>query len=108
MRSTGKVGIPQTALAMYTNGNLLTVELEGKRYRGTYRIVDSQLVVEAHGLGSTSIDATIVDCELGEPTQRLAALTFAQFIKENIDEHADQLALAVQGSTTQVCLLGGA
>ena len=90
---------------MYTNGNLLTVELDGTRYRGTYRIEDRQLVVEAHGLGRRTVDASIVDCELGEPTQRLAALTFAQFIKENIEEHQDLLSLAVQGSTTQICVM---
>jgi hypothetical protein len=91
---------------MDMNSRLLTVELDGTRYRGAYRIEGQSLIVEAHGLGQKVVDASIVDFELGEPTERLAKLTFAQFIKEKVDREKDRLSLVVQGSTTQISLIG--
>lgn len=91
---------------MFNGCHLLTVELDGTRYRGAYRVEGEELIIEAHGLGKKIIDATIVEGQLGEPTKRLAQLAFAEFIKENAELDGDRLSLAVQGATTQVALFG--
>ena len=90
---------------MVDNSHVLTVELDGTRYRGACRIEGQNLIVEAHGLGRKVVDASIVDCDWGEPARRLANLTLAQFIKESEGTAGDLLQLAVQGTTTQICLV---
>ena len=91
---------------MDSNRYLLTVELDGTRYRGAYSLDENHLVVEAHGLGRTEIDAALVDHSLGEPAKKLATIVFTQLIKENVEREPSTLELVAQGTTTQVTFLG--
>ena len=80
--------------------NLLTLKIDGVRYRGVYWIEGQELIVEAHGLGTRSVDASVVDFVLGEPARKLAILLLAQLIKAALNRNDDTLELAAQGSTT--------
>lgn len=88
------------------NRQLLTIELDGTRYRGAYSIEQKHLVIEAHGLGRTEVDASLVDFSLGEPAKKLATLIFTQFIKENVTRGHAIMNLVTQGSTTQIAFTG--
>lgn len=90
---------------MNADRHLITVELQGTRYRGAYALEEGNLVVEAHGLPRKMIDASIVDHSLGEPTTKLAKLVLRELLKENMALGEDTVRLAAQGSTTQVCFL---
>jgi hypothetical protein len=81
---------------------LLTIELDGTRYRGAYSLEQEHLVIEAHGLGRTEVDASLVDYSLGDPAKKLATLIFTQFVKEQVGRGLETASLAIQGSTTQV------
>lgn len=91
---------------MDTQSQLLTVALDGTRYRGAYSLEHGQLIVEAHGLGRKNIDASIIDYAMGEPARKLATIVFTQLIKESVHREDDLLHLATQGTTTQVALIG--
>jgi hypothetical protein len=91
---------------MDKNRQLLTIELDGTRYRGAYSLVREHLVIEASGLGRTAVDASLVDYSLGEPARKLATLIFTQFIKENVTRGHEIMNLVTQGSTTQVTFIG--
>ena len=93
------------AAGMDPNRQVLTIELDGTRYRGAYSIEQEHLVIEAHGLGRTEVDASLVDYSLGEPARKLATLMFTQFIKENVTRDHAVMNLVTQGSTTQVTLI---
>lgn len=86
---------------MEARRNLLTLNLDGTRYRGAYSIEGQELIVEAHGLGRKSVDASIVDFRLGKPAHKLATLIFVQLVKAGLDRNDDTLELVIQGSTTQ-------
>ena len=85
---------------------LLTVELDGTRYRGSYSLDQRYLVIEAHGLGRKNIDASIIDYALGEPARKLATIVFTQLVKESVHRDDDLMHLATQGTTTQVTIIG--
>ena len=85
---------------MSSQRNLLTLKIDGVRYRGVYSIEGRELIVEAHGLGTKSVDASVVDFVLGEPARKLAILLLAQLIKAALNRNDDTLELAAQGSTT--------
>jgi hypothetical protein len=87
---------------MDANRKLLTIELDGTRYRAAYSLEQGRLVIEAHGLGRTEVDASLVDHSLGEPAKKLASFVFRQFVKEHVGGGLDTASLAIQGSTTQV------
>ena len=91
---------------MEANRHLITVELEGTRYRGAYSLEKEHLVIEAAGLGRKRIDASIIDYQLGEPATLLAKLAFTELVKENLGTQT--LELVAQGSTTQIAMLGSA
>ena len=87
---------------------LLTIKLEGTRYRGAYTLDREQLIVEAHGLGRRTVDAALVDYSLGEPAHLLATLVFTQLVKENVERGSEFVNLVAQGATTQINLIGAA
>ena len=91
---------------MNADRHLITVKVEGTRYRGAYALEQGQLVVEAHGLGYKTIDASVVDYALGEPAAKLAKLAFAELVREKLQTRAPCLELVAQGATTQVTFLG--
>lgn len=86
--------------------NLLTLRLDGTRYRGAYAIEGRELIVEAHGLGRRRMDAGIVDYTLGDPAHKLAMLLFTQLVKEHLNRDDDTLQLVIQGATTQPTIIG--
>jgi len=86
--------------------HLITVELDGTRYRGAYALEREYLVVEAYGLGRKEIDASLVDYMLGEPARKLAKLILTELIKEHVGRGHEFIDLVTQGSTTQVTFIG--
>ena len=91
---------------MDTNRNLITVKLDGTRYRGSYALEQEHLVVEAYGLGRKEIGASLIDYTLGEPAEKLATLVFTELVKENVERGHGVNELVAQGSTTQVIFIG--
>jgi hypothetical protein len=91
---------------MDTDRHLLTIRINGVRYRGAYSLERERLIVEAHGLGRTEVDASLVDGALGEPARKLATIIFTQLIRENSGRNDDVMNLVAQGSTTQVTVVG--
>ena len=85
---------------------IITVELDGIRYRGAYTIERANLVVEAHGLGRKETDACLVDYRLGPAAERLASLLFMELVKEHMGGELDLMELVAQGATTQITLIG--
>ena len=91
---------------MNADRHLITVKVGGTRYRGAYALERGQLVVEGHGLGHKTIDASVIDHSLGEPAAKLAKLAFTELVREKLEIRESCLTLVAQGSTTQVTYLG--
>jgi hypothetical protein len=102
MAPVGVYGCVGVSRVMDKSRQLLTIELDGTRYRGAYSLEQDRLVIEAYGLGRTEVDASLVDYCLGEPAHKLAKL-----VRENVSQGSDLINLIAQGSTTQVTFIGG-
>jgi hypothetical protein len=107
MAPVGVYGCVGVSRVMDKSRQLLTIELDGTRYRGAYSLEQDRLVIEAYGLGRTEVDASLVDYCLGEPAHKLAKLIFTQLVRENVSQGSDLINLIAQGSTTQVTFIGG-
>ncbi len=87
-----------------SNRLLITIEYQGRRYRGAYFLSGNQLVVEASGLGQETADATILGRQLGKPAEKLAKLLLTELVKETSGLMRQLPELALEGSTTQLML----
>jgi hypothetical protein len=85
---------------------IVSVHLDGKRYRGAYYFRDGQLVVTAYGLKESSADIALLQGERGKAALNLAKLVLIDMVRASDPMHSMFPALALQGSTTQLCLSG--
>ena len=85
---------------------IVTVHLDGKRYRGAYYFRGEELVVTAYGFKEGSADATILQGERGKAALNLAKLVLIDMVR-SVEGAPDVLPpLALQGTTTRVGITG--
>ncbi len=83
-----------------TVDRIVTVHINGVRYRGAYTIRDEQMVVSAHGLEECSNDVSVLSGESGKAELNLAKLMLVQMVKSTLDVQDPDPGLSLQGSTT--------
>ena len=81
---------------------LVTVHLEGKRYRGAYFYEGEKLVVTAHGLESGSADLAVLAGERGKAAINLAKLVLIDMVRDALNIRQVGPGLSLQGSTTRL------
>jgi len=85
---------------------IVTVHLDGKRYRGAYFFEDDKLVVKAHDLKSSSADLAVLQGERGKAALNLAKLVLIDMVRDALDNRQIDAGLSLQGSTTTL-MCGG-
>ena len=83
---------------------LVTVHLNGERYRGAYYFRDDKLVVTAYGLRESSADLAVLEGERGKAALNLAKLVLIDMVREVVDLDGLNPGLSLQGSTTKLCI----
>jgi len=86
---------------------IVTVHLDGERYRGAYVYEDEMLVVSAHGLETSSADMTVLQGERGKAALNLAKLVLIDMVRDAKDIRQADPGLSLQGSTTRLLCDGG-
>jgi hypothetical protein len=81
---------------------IVTVHLDGERYRGAYYYRDDKLVVTAYGLREGEADLAVLGGERGKASLNLAKLVLIDMVRESIDISCIQPGLSLQGSTTAI------
>ena len=81
---------------------LVTVHLDGERYRGAYFFEGDKLVVKAHGLETSSADMAVLQGERGKAALNLAKLVLIDMVRDAIDVRDVGPGLSLQGSTTRL------
>ncbi|MDH4054199.1 MAG: hypothetical protein OEW73_15135 [Gammaproteobacteria bacterium] len=82
---------------------IVTVHVNGERYRGAYYFRRDKLVVTAYGYQETSVDMAVLNNERGKAALNLAKLVLIDMIKKRRDVHFPYPGLCLQGSTTAIC-----
>ena len=85
---------------------IVTVHLDGKRYRGAYFYKGDKLEVTAHGLKTSSADLAVLQGERGKAALNLAKLVLIDMVRDAMDIRNTDPGLSLQGSTTTL-LCGG-
>jgi hypothetical protein len=82
---------------------IVTVHLDGKRYRGAYYFRGERLIVTAYGLEQSSADMSVLSGERGKAALNLAKLVLIEMVRDagELDDFEPRLSL--QGSTTAIC-----
>ena len=83
---------------------IVTVHLNGERYRGAYYFRGDDLVVTAYGLQESSSDMAVLEGERGKAAFKLAKLVLIDMVRDVMDEGSLDPALSLQGSTTGICI----
>ena len=81
---------------------IVTVHLDGERYRGAYYFVGDELIVTAYGLEQGSANVAILAGERGQAAVNLAKLVLIDMVRSASDASGLYEALCVQGSTTAI------
>ena len=85
---------------------IVTVHLDGERYRGAYYFQGDELIVTAHGLRESSANMSVLQGERGKAALNLAKLVLIDMVRDATDVAVPHPGLSLQGSTTQICLDG--
>ena len=81
---------------------IVTVHLDGQRYRGAYYFQGNELVVNAYGLTQGSADMSALDGERGKAALNLAKLVLIDMVRSAPESSGLHPQLCVQGSTTAI------
>ena len=81
---------------------IVTVHLNGKRYRGAYYYRGEFLVVTAYGLRESSAHMGVLEGERGKAALNLAKLILIDMVRETMDVEGLDPGLSLQGSTTSL------
>jgi hypothetical protein len=81
---------------------IVTVHLDGQRYRGAYYFRGNELVVNAYGLTQGSADMSVLGGERGMAALNLAKLVLIDMVRSASESSGFYEALCVQGSTTAI------
>ena len=82
---------------------LVTVHLDGERYRGAYYFRGDELVVTAYGLQESSANTAVLVGERGKAALNLAKLVLTDMVRDATDVRFVDPGLSLQGSTTRLC-----
>lgn len=85
---------------------IVTVHLDGERYRGAYFFQGEELVVTAYGFRESSASMSVLQGERGKAALNLAKLILIDMVRGEADAAMHDAGLALQGSTTQICVEG--
>ncbi len=83
---------------------LVTVHLNGERYRGAYYFRGEKIVVTAYGLRESSADLAVLEGERGKAALNLAKLVLIDMVREVVDLDGLSPGLSLQGSTTRLSI----
>jgi hypothetical protein len=83
---------------------IVTVHLNGKRYRGAYYYRGEKLVVTAYGLQESSADLAVLEGERGKAALNLAKLVLIDMVRDATDVRGLNPGLSLQGSTTRLSI----
>jgi hypothetical protein len=81
---------------------IVTVHLDGDRYRGAYYFNGDEIVVTAYGLQEASADMAVLAGERGKAALNLAKLVLIDMVRDVVGVHNLHPGLSLQGSTTQI------
>lgn len=81
---------------------IVTVHLDGERYRGAYFYEGDKLVVTAYGLETSSADMSVLQGERGKAALNLAKLVLIDMVRDALDIRLKDPGLSLQGSTTHL------
>ena len=81
---------------------IVTVHLDGERYRGAYHFHKDELLVTAYGLRDTTTDMKILGGERGKAALNLAKLVLIDMVRDGTDVKLRDPGLSLQGSTTRL------
>jgi hypothetical protein len=84
---------------------IVTVHLDGERYRGAYYYQGEELVVKAYGLKKSTANMAFLQGERGKASYNLAKLVLIDMVRDATDVLRLHPGLSLQGSTT-ICLQG--
>jgi len=85
---------------------IVTVHLDGERYRGAYYFRDDVLVVSAYGLEESSANMAILQSERGKAALNLAKLVLIDMVRSAAESDDSIPPSMLQGSTTNILLQG--
>ncbi len=81
---------------------IVTVHLDGERYRGSYVFEENELVVTAYGLKQSSADMACLQGERGKAALNLAKLVLINMVRESQAIPSGQPGFSLCGTTTHV------
>lgn len=81
---------------------IVTVHLDGERYRGAYYFSGDELVVTAYGLEQGTADMAVLGGERGKAALNLAKLVLIDMVRDKMDVQHMPPGLSLQGSTTHM------
>jgi hypothetical protein len=84
---------------------VVTVHLDGERFRGAYYFRGDELVVTAYGLKEGSASMAVLQGERGKAALNLAKLVLIDMVRDMLDVEFLPPGLSLQGSTT-ICMQG--
>ncbi len=82
---------------------IVTVHLDGERYRGAYYFCGDELAVTAYGLRESSASMAVLEGERGKAALNLAKLVLIDMVRDAVDVRFMDPGLSLQGSTTRLC-----
>lgn len=82
---------------------IVTVHLDGERYRGAYYFRGEDLVVTAYGLQESAAKLAVLGNERGKAALNLAKLVLIDMVRDRVAASGPDMGLSLQGSTTQIC-----
>ena len=86
---------------------IVTVHLDGERYRGAYFFEGDELVVTAYDLKKSSADMACLQGERGKAALNLAKLVLIDMVRDAMAIPSEHAGLSLQGSTTHMFCGGG-
>ncbi|MDH4071791.1 MAG: hypothetical protein OEV41_01655 [Gammaproteobacteria bacterium] len=81
---------------------IVTVHLDGERYRGAYYFRGNELIVTAYGLREGTADLSVLDGERGKAALNLAKLVLIDMVRETTGIPGMPPGLSLAGSTTAI------
>lgn len=84
---------------------IVTVHLDGERYRGAYYFRGDELIVTGHGLKKSSADMAVLGGEHGKAALNLAKLVLIDMVRDAKGPGLLPPGLSLQGSST-ICMQG--
>lgn len=81
---------------------IVTVTINGIRYRGGYRMVGDEFVVTAYGIKAARMDASLLEDGSPKVAVKLAKLMLTDMVNQVSDRSDLDLTLSTQGATSTV------